>query len=540
VTENFRFGGDFAKGRFFFGASVDFNQFKNDVPYVEIDNPERLQMNNPTNGRAIVNDAEYFRLAMYPDNEAWQADFTGGITLPKRHKLTASLSTGNMSMDTALQNISTNPNLQTSATAPNPLYTVVPPYGSVQAEYDTFMGQLRFTGDPVNWLGYNLSYRKFELDDKTDDYHFTSSARGDVGASYSADGFSREHEGWSIESFRGEVHVMPVTGLRLGASYGQDKRTYDIREYADVTDDVFTFTGDYTNSLFSLRLKWDVLDRKPGDSNEEAIQPTWAGATQTDITERNRHMFSGFLTITPTQKLAITLNGAKTSNEFAESVTGLTDQSFDMFGIDLTYAANEKLSFFAGYVYEDYFFDMAAAYFPRGVTVPPDFNPKTDPNYWENATDDKVDTFRAGLDWAIVPGKWDLNATFDYTKPRSDSVYDFNAPGTPVGGVNEANGIFPANVPPLPGTTPFTFSSFPQVVKKFTMAKIRLAYHITEKFTASAMYWKQKYDNTDWQTDITQPYMGRIDPGANRWFFLGANIPSYDANIFRASVTYTF
>jgi hypothetical protein len=54
------------------------------------------------------------------------------------------------------------------------------------------------------------------------------------------------------------------------------------------------------------------------------------------------------------------------------------------------------------------------------------------------------------------------------------------------------------------------------------------------------MYWKQKYDNDDWQTDITQPYMGRVDPGANRWFFLGANIPSYDANIFRASLTYTF
>ncbi len=59
------------------------------------------------------------------------------LTLPARHKLTASLSTGNMSMDTALQNISTNPSLQTSATAPNPLFTVVPPYGSVAAEYDT-------------------------------------------------------------------------------------------------------------------------------------------------------------------------------------------------------------------------------------------------------------------------------------------------------------------------------------------------------------------------------------------------------------------
>ena len=544
TTDNFHFGGDYAKGRFFLGASVDVSQFKNHVPFVEIDNPERLEMFNPTNGRAVVNDAETFRLWMYPDNEAWQADFTGGVTLPKRHKVTASLSTGNMSMEMPLQyNISTNPNLQTSATAPSPDFTVVPPYGNIAAEYDTFMGNLKLTGDPVNWLGYIVYWRKFELDDKTDDYHFTSTARGDVGASYSAAGFTREHEGWSIETWRGEAHVTPVAGLRLAASYGQDKRSYDIREYADVTDDVFTLSADYSHRLFSAHLKWDSLDRKPGDPNEEAIPPTWAGATQTDISERNRHIVSGFLTLTPTEKLAVTLNGAKTTNEFAESVTGLRDQSFDMFGVDVSYAPSEKLSAFAGYVYEKYFFDMSAAYIPRGLTPP--FDPA---NQWDNATEDKVDTFRAGFNWVIVPEKWTLDATLDYTKPRSASNYDFALPGTPIGGLNEANGIFPANVPPLPGTTPFAYDSFPTVIKKFTMAKIRLAYTITKSFTASVMYWKQKYDNEDWQTgsimkpqaDFLQPYMGRTDPGANRWFFLGATIPSYDANIFRASVTYTF
>jgi hypothetical protein len=544
ATDNFHFGGDYAKGRFFFGASVDFNQFKNEVPYVEVDNPERLQLNNPTNGRAVINDAEFFRLWMNPDNEAWQADFTGGVTLPRRHKLTASLSTGNMSMDMPVEfGISTNPNLQTSATAPNPNFTVTVPYSSFSAEYDTFMGNVRFTGDPLPWLGYIAYWRKFELDDKTEHYHFTSTARGDVGASYNADGFTREPAGWSIESLRGEVHVTPLKGLRLAAAYGQDKRTYDVREYADVTDDVFTLTADYNHRLFSLRVKWDVLDRKPGEPNEEAIQPTWQGATQTDITERNRHFLSTFLTLTPTDKLAATVNYAKTSNEFAESVTGLLDQSFDMIGVDLTYAANERLSVFAGYTYEDYYFLMSAAYIPRGGAPP--FDPA---NQWDNETTDKVDTFRAGLDWTLVPEKWTLNATIDYTKPRSESVYDFTLPGTPIGGLNEANGIFPANVPAFPGTTPFAFDRFPNVVKKFTMAKIRLAYNITKNLSAAAMYWKQKYDNEDWQTgsvmypqaDFYQPYMGRTDPGANRWFFLGATIPSYDADIFRASVTYTF
>jgi hypothetical protein len=185
---------------------------------------------------------------------------------------------------------------------------------------------------------------------------------------------------------------------------------------------------------------------------------------------------------------------------------------------------------------------MDAAYIPRGT------NPPYDPaNLWQNDTTDKVDTFRAGLRWLLVPDRWDLSADLDYSKPRSESLYDFALPGTPIGGLNEANGIFPANVPPIPGFPVVTYNSFPLVSKKFTLAKIRLNYHVDKNLTLSAMYWKQKYDNTDWQTNNPgangepfTPYMGRIDPGANRWFFLGARVPSYDANIFRASLTYTF
>jgi hypothetical protein len=95
-------------------------------------------------------------------------------------------------------------------------------------------------------------------------------------------------------------------------------------------------------------------------------------------------------------------------------------------------------------------------------------------------------------------------------------------------------------VPPIPGFPPFTFSRFPTVNKPFVMVKLQLAYHVSKNLTASALYWKQKYDNTDWQTQLMQPYMGRIDPGANRWFFLGASVPSYNADIWRASLTYTF
>ena len=332
--------------------------------------------------------------------------------------------------------------------------------------------------------------------------------------------------------------------MRLGLSYGQDKRKYDVREYADVTDDVFIASADYNYDKLSFHGTFQNLSRKPGDGNEDAIQPTWQGATQTDITERDRKMWTGLLTYMPTEKLAVSLSGASSSNEFAESVTGLLDQSGSNFGIDLTFAPNARFNAWAGYMYEKYNFLMAAAYFPRGVTVPPNFDPKTDPNYWENDTEDKVDTYRVGLQWALVPDKLDLNASLDYTKPRSESDYTFVA-----GGAGEANGVWPA-VPvtgfPVAGSTvPTSFTGFPLVSKNFTIAKISLDYTFAKNLTASVLYWKQKFDNVDWQYNQLpggqlQPYMGQIDPGSNRWFFLGAGMPSYNADIFRASLTYRF
>jgi hypothetical protein len=542
-TEGFRFGGEYAKGRLFANVTADFSNFTNEYQYAEIDNPERLQLNNPgyPAARTVYNDAASFRLWLPPDNKAYTVDLTAGYTLPAHNKITGSLSTGQMKMDHELLNLSTNPDLGTQPV--NPAFSIVPPYGSVEAKYDTFMLNFRLTGDPSRYFGYIGSYRKFELKDKSEEYEFQSSVRGDVGATYLGPTapLVREHFGWSVESLRGEIHVLPVQGLRLGLSYNEDKRKFDVGEFEDVQDKTTAVNLDWGWHWLVLHGGYTHLKRDPGTARDA---PVWEGASFTDTASRNRDTWSGLVTLTPVEKLAVSFSGQTQKNDFPNSTTGLLSQKFDTFGVDVTYAASQNLNFMAGYVYEKYFFDMAAAYIPRGL------NPPYDPaNLWGNQTTDKVDTFRAGLTWVLVPEKVDFDATFDYTKPRSDSQYDFAQAGTPIGGLNEANGVFPANVPPLPGFPVTTFNSFPTVTKKFVMAKLRLAYHISKNLSASAMYWKQKYDNTDWQTDIMQPYMALPpsaaqplggDPGANRWFFLGARVPSYDANIFRASLTYTF
>lgn len=535
VTHDVRAEADFARGRVFANVSANLSQFTNDIPFLEVDNPERLELTSPLTGRSVVNDASTFRLWQAPDNDAWTVDASGGVTFPRRHKLTASMSTGRMTMSMGLLPISTNPNLATSATAPNPAFSVNPPYSSIEGRFDTFMGNVRFTGDPHAKFGYILSWRRYELTDKTEHYRFNSTVRGDVGPSYNAAGFGRESEGYATHSYKGEVHVLPANGLRLAASYGQDRREYDRREYADVTDHNLMFTADYTWSWAGLHAAWTVLDRKPGDHNDAAIPATWQGATQTDIAERKRHIVSGVFTVNPTARLSVSLTGQKQVNEFAESVTGLLDQGFESFGADLTFAPSEQVTLGAGYVYENYDFLMAAAYIPRLVSPP--YDPA---NLWQNRTDDRIDTLRFNLLFRPKDSRFDLDAGVDYSRPKSDSRYDFALPGTPIGGLNEANGIFPANVPPVPGFPAFTYDAFPVVKKDFVVARVRLGYRLDDNLTLSGLYWYQKYDNVDWQTDLVQPYMGRVDPGSNRWFFLGARVPAYDVNVFRAELTYRF
>ena len=180
-----------------------------------------------------------------------------------------------MKMDHELINISTNDAL--GLQPPNAAFTVVPPYGSVEAKYDTLMLNFRFTGDPNPHFGYIASYRKFEMKDKTEEYEFLSSVRGDVGASQRVEGGAgeagaliREHVGWSIETLRGEVHVLPVHGLRVALAYNQDDRKFDLGEFADVKDKSASRQRRLGLALGELSTAASTLEARPGHAERAA------------------------------------------------------------------------------------------------------------------------------------------------------------------------------------------------------------------------------------------------------------------------------
>jgi len=530
-THDIRAKLDFTKGRFFASAGVGLSQFRNAVPYTEADNPYMVDLLNPTTGSPVVNNAATTRNWLPPDNDFSSVDFSGGVSLPKRHKLTVTVFTGRMTMDTHLLPISTNPYIETSTNPAlqNASFTLDPAYPDIHAEMQPFLGMVKLTGDPHKLFGYSVYFRKNDVEDKTDEYRFTSAVRGDAAAgSYNEAGILRESAYFGKDSLKGELHVKPVKGLRLGVAVGTDTTDFDMREFLDIKDTTVTGSVDWAHQRLSVHGSVTSLAREPGEENPHAIQPSWHGATQHDIAKRDSLSYSALATVVASDRLSVTVSTQGAKNEFPESDTGLLDSKSANYGVDFGYSVADKLTLSAGYVFEKYDFGMAAAYVPRG-TAPP-YLPE---NRWGNDSKDESDTLRLGLRWNT--GKVAFESGLDYSKARNDSSYVF-VPG----GLNEGDGVFPATT--MAGITSQTYGAFPQVAKETTIWKTSVTYQLGKRVSLSALYWLQKFDNTDWATDTESltPYMALSDPGANKWMFLGASVPSYDANIFRASIRYTF
>lgn len=493
----------FAKGGYFAEASLSISKFTNDVPVLRVDNPMRAT-DSTTDGPAV------YQRSLAPDNDAWTLHLTSGMNLPAHHRLTLDLSTGSMSMDTQLLPYTTNSALIASGT-----FDPVLPFDSVKVHYTTFMGSARLTGDPLPWMGYAVSFREYDLRDKTDDYSFPNYVAGDT--TVEAGDIGRDSAGYKKQTLRGELHFTPIGPLRLGLAYAHEKNSYDVRAYNSAKDDSITGTVDFNQSWVSVHASYTDLKRKPTDLNLDET-PDPEDSTQFDIWRRDTKLTNVQATFTPLDALAITLSAQGIKNTFPDSVLGLQESKNENYGVDLSYALGEKLTLVAAYVYETYTYDLASRY---GTPADP-----TNPlNAWSNGTKDKVDTYKLGLAWTILPKRFDLSTDLDYAKARDNSAFSV-VPG----GAAQGNAIFL-------GTQ---YLAFPEVANKTTIWKTQFNYHFNQNLSASLMYWWQKYDRVDWATDQMQVYMASVDPATNRSLFLGARVPSYDAKIIRAFIRYTF
>lgn len=505
-TTEARLGAEYQKDELYLAARWLVSKYENDLERYILDNPTRIS-DSATAGAARVQGS------VLPDNKALTIDLQGAYNLPRHHRISVAYSRSAMRQDDPLLPYSLN----TALAVPEL------PAPAIDGKIDATTFMARFTGHPGK-LGYSLSYRRMKFDNQTPVYDFESTVRMDT---VLEGPFENVAADWKKSTLKGEVHFDPARWVRLGLGWKKDAWERPERRVKENTVTALTFTADLTAaSWISGRLTYTDSEQEvdafgpPADGEQEL-------ARQFDVARRDTRRYEAHLTLTPLESLDFGISFARGENDFPETVFGTTADSFRDFGLDASYAIGERWHFFGSYLKEKFEWDQASNY-STGTPAAADF--------WRTETRDENKTWQLGFTVAATR-KLALEVDFTQTTGISRQACIFAA-----GGSASGNCTFPTSStnPAFPVTV---YDGWPDVRSKLNWFKAGGRLDVGRGFLAGLEFWKYKYTAQDWALDEMGVFMGGFDPvtaGVRFSTFLGARIPDYDAEIYRAYLSYTF
>ncbi len=514
-TKDMRLGVEYARGPLFLSANAFVSEYENNVGSYVFDNPSRIA--------PIAQGPTVIQGSVMPDNEAFNVDFQAAYRLGRQHRLSATFGTGRMESSDPMLDYSLNdPVVFTTPTFPDP--QLAAPYTAFAGQIDTTHYMLKAAGD-VSRFGYEVSYRGYEVENKAGHYEFVDAARMDTLIEEGP--WHNEPADFSYDKLRAGVDFDAFEWLRLGVEY--DVVNWE-RPERRVTENTVTALRGIVEarykSFLTARISYTDASQEE-DALGEPADGEDALARQFDVSERDTKAYDAHVMVMPSDRLSFGASLTSSESEYPTAAQGygVTASSYDTWGLDLSFAMTDNVSLFGVYVNEAFDWDQQSRY-ARGTP-----NPALDS--WRTETRDETDTYQVGFN-ARVTKKLDFQ--LDYT--LSDGVSQvacFAAPG--------GNAAGDCAFPTTP--TPVVQPNYPDVTSKLSWFKARGSYAFTPHFGLGLEFWKYEYEGEDWATDVMDVYMGDVlNPanqlGLNNTVFLGAQVPDYDADIYRVYVDYTF
>lgn len=490
-TQNFNGNATWSNGKWFAGGSYNYNRFDNAYSYMTIlyPNPATFSVNQ----------------MLAPDSKAYNFSLFGGVNLPYHHRITATIDWGEISSDTAF--------------LPNA-------YGltSLDGQVDTFLANLRISGEPIRWFGYSVHYRAQDLDDQTPTY-LVGTGTGVRGSRIA---------GYTKDEWGAEIHFDPIEHVRFGIEYTDQDTDHQYREFHSTSEQIWKGTLDLNWAPWvSFRASYSDIKHTDGALNHEleeelypppATPPTTYGGTFFDIERRDSTIFNALVIWTPLPNLAINASTMSSEDEYPHAYFGLQNYEYDNWGIGVDYAWTDRLTLYANYLDEGYNSDMWAMYIYRQQPIPSPLNE------WGHAYDDSVDTYTIGFNFDAVPERFDFSSDYAYSKGKSASMFTFVPGGTNGDTGTVGNGIYNGNF----------YGAYPLVWNKYSKWENRFNYHFNKNLSASFAYIWQEYEGEDWATDDMAPLNVAPDYNITGLRLLGAVVPDYDADIFQFYISFTF
>lgn len=488
------------------------------------------------------------RMALNPDNTYNHLSLKIGADLPMESRLNITVAQGKMEQDE---------NLLPYATSNFGGALDALPRENADAEIITTFLNAVYVISPVDKLKVKISYRSYEVDNKTTESEFDYYTQDTDSQNYRnerknlAYGHKKDNIGIDL------TYYMKRMGT-LGLGYENEQVERDYRETSETDEDIVKISYKVRPARgVSFKAKYLKGDRDGGTYDGEVTDESYhydAAANQAeadnpllgfgnapglrkyDVTERERDELDLMLALNPADTVGVNLSYSNRKNDYDSPVSptittwdsdagvlayvtvaidptqlGLLEDKSNSYSVDVSYYPNSRLVISGFFSRDEMESEQRGRYLNENnrinnIALGKDWQDTTGKYIWDATVTDTTDTINIGVNYEVIRKKLDFTA--DLTHSKGVVEIDYSAGSYIVeddiaGTANHGEWYSPED-------TEFETNT----------AKIGLAYHMTKNLTFGFDYTYEKYEVTDWQQEgsaahqdaLSEQYVTDYDP----------------------------
>lgn len=495
-TRNLKVGLEYQKGPTLVRGSYLLSTFDNNISEVVFDNPWRLTDSAQVGPVNVFGPATGL-IDLYPDNEQQELTLTAVRNeLPGDSSLQATLAWNRMEQDDSLVPFTTNRALVDGGPFGLTFNFSDPaalPATRADAQLDSQLVHLRWISRPTDAVTLKAHYRDYEMDNETEQVFISGFGIEDTffrpfpvpggGA------FTNLPIAFHQTSYGLEAGFRLGAGTKLTLSYENEEIERKFREVKDSTEDRYKVSIDSKPSAWAdLRLSYTLAERDIGNYDfaqffaSQGIEtlPVLPFLLKFDQAARDRDRTQLMANFYIGESLVIGAQAIVGSDEYPDSAFGVLEDEQQMYAVDLSYLASERLSLFASYGLDKYDILLRGRqWLPFGAGDP--FRVETgidSASNWTANSIDEIDTASLGLEIYAIPDKLRFGLSYTYSKSDGEIRY-----ASPIGDLDQ-NPFDPVAFQEVDDVTWYSFNP-------------ELEYSINDRLTLAAAYLRESYEILD-------------------------------------------
>lgn len=451
------------------------------------------------------------RLALPPNTSMGTFSMLGMYKMPAHSTLNGQVAITTMKQDAALLPYTTNSVINNSLSVLTGLKSL--PRATAEGDVKAVNAMINYTARPNKYFGFEMRYRFNDHKNETPFYDYSYSVRFDAVPEYQP-GTGTEELNVRRSTFETGATLSVIPNVSLKAGYILDDVKRSGRAFSNMTDYTFRTSIDtYGNQYVMLRGVFEHTNRIGDGFSEASIEDGGAqpGLRFYDEADMQRDKGTAILSLTPTQKLEVTLSmaAAKELYNGEGHDFGLLSNKNTSYNVAVDLYPMDGVTLGGNYGYEQF----------KALQKSRNANPLSgvvgayeswyDPNRdWNLDNNETVKNLGLFLDMLKAIPNTDIRFSYEYS--NSDNAFIHSGPR-----IQELlTNTFLTAGDTKPCATGLTscFEALPNVTNTWQQMKVDVKHMFTAKVGVGVGYWFEKLDISDYATLTNADGTPRIDP----------------------------